>query len=974
MQSYDPNQPQRSHDGTGGYYQQQPQQSQQQQPPRMTLPPASSFFGPQSSTEYHHSNTPLSEPPPSPYLTGHYNQPQSYPSTDPSTPYMHSSAISPPNYNIGPSPNYPPPPPPMQQQQQQQMYNPPPPQNIDPQGYIGVEQQHQGHPQHQHQQIPPQHHQMQMGYPSTSMVPQDHSMQMGYVHSQMDQGIMSGNFPQQQHQTYSNIVPQQQSHQMPMMHQQQQQILLPQHQQQHLQQHHHSHSGQTPPIRSEMSNNSLLRNHLRQQPPQHPSSLPSSSSMHGPLTSTTTMESIIPSDNMTQVLQMQQQQRSQPPQSSSSLQQQQQQQQQQQNSSQKQEREAAAADNNKLLTPSLPPPPSSNYNILQQQQSVMNQEMDQRRYDESNIIRYPQQAYLNPIPEQQQNYRHITPMGPPPMPHRVYHEQQQQQVSQDYHQQQQQIFESQHQQQHNQAVMPNFPTMNEPSSSINTFPTKIEKTPLSQTEISIAETVDEVIAKHSAKFPADNNVSSSTPSPPPAKKRRNTRTNDSNSESTTEQPSDGPTVKQHFAAQQTEKRKQEQHDKILTKIREDKERYKAASEAEIPEIPASNLFRSPGMTRTEFLQAHRQRKSENNQESFGKPYEKDTVVEIIEEIAGSCFPEHSPEPPPYEFSNQSFDENIQIIDNGSRSLEETLPTIENFDETLNTVTTPAKPKPKRIRKKPPPRETKVQKENKRKFLFKCLHLQRTIRSLILKNSALADETSRLFYRIKTVTEERKLLAKRVQHYERNRIRRIQSQKKKKAKAEAQQAQMFVQQENQESNYPPSVEIYEPEIIQEKVEAYPFENMMHKEMAVYLPPVKEEFGQIPYLDPSQYQFEDFHEPMGQNIDYSNAVFNVSSNFNQYSGQQNFQSFPTEMEEGIPQKHERIDAAQFQQNQFFIPEDDNSPQTFYEQPLQHQQQQQISRSQTPTFRETPNSSSSASSRPHSSLSGQIKRTIR
>uniref|UniRef100_A0A914YYP3 Uncharacterized protein n=1 Tax=Panagrolaimus superbus TaxID=310955 RepID=A0A914YYP3_9BILA len=916
MQSFDPNQPQRSHDGGGGYY----QQPQQNHPPRMALPPASSFFGPQSSSDYHHSNTPLSEPPPSPYLTGHYNQPQSYPSTDPSTPYMHSSAISPPNYNIGPSPHYPPPP--MQQQQQQQMYNPPPAQNIDPQGYIGIEQ---------HQQIRPQHHQMQMGFPSTSMMAQDHSMQMGYIPSPMDQGIMGGNYPQQ-HQSYSNIAPSHQ-HQMPqtiMQHQRQQQILIPQ-QQQHLQHHHHSHSGQTPPVLSEMPNNSLLRNHLRQQ---HPSS-----SMHGPLASTTTMESIIPSDNMTQVLQMQQQQRSQPPPPSS-----QQQQQHQQNSSQKQGKEAAA-DNNKILT-SLPPPPSSNYNIPQQ--SIINQKIDQRRFDGSNLIRYPQQAYLNPISEQQ-NYRHITPMGPPPMPHRVYHEQQQQQVSQEYHQQQQ-IFESQ-QQPHNQSLMPNFLPMNE-QPSMNIFPTKIEQPQISQTELSIAETVNEVIAKHSAKFPTDNITSASTPSPPPSKKRRNTRTNvDSNI--TTEKPADGPTVKQHFQAQQSEKRKQEQHDKILVKIREDKEKYQTNSEIEVSEISSSDLFRSPGMTRTEFLQAHRQRKSESNQENSTKPYEKDTVVKIIEEIAGS-FPDHSPEPPPYEFSNQSFDENIQIIENH----EEILPTIQNFDEPSKSVITPAKPKPKRIRKKPPPRETRVQKENKRKFLFKCLHLQRTIRSLILKNSALADETSRLFYRIKTVTEERKMLAKRVQHYERNRIRRIQSQKKKRAKAQAQQAQACVQQEQQELNYPPSVEIYEPEIIHENVDAYPFENMEHKEMTVYLPPVKQEFGQIPYYDPSQYPFEDFHESM--NIDYSTAVFSVPSNFNEFSNQQNFLPFPTEIEEGIPPppKRQRLDASQFQQNQFFIPEDGNSSQIFYEQP---HQQQSVLRSETPTFRETQNADSSASSHP-------------
>uniref|UniRef100_A0AC35FHP5 Uncharacterized protein n=1 Tax=Panagrolaimus sp. PS1159 TaxID=55785 RepID=A0AC35FHP5_9BILA len=410
---------------------------------------------------------------------------------------------------------------------------------------------------------------------------------------------------------------------------------------------------------------------------------------------------------------------------------------------------------------------------------------------------------------------------------------------------------------------------------MNVFSTKPEQPPISQTELSIAETVDEVIAKHSAaKIPIDNNdISTSSPT---TKKRRNirlTESSESNAPIIEQQNSDGPTVKQHFQAQQNEKRKQEQQDKYLTKIREDREKYNNAEVIEIPETFSNEPFRGPGMTRTEFLQAHRQRKSESIQEIPTKQYEKDTVVKIIEEIAASNFPDRSsPEPPPYEFSSQqqqNFVENIQIIENDNTGIRQQIN--QSFDEMPDTsttaISTPTKPKPKRIRKKPPPRETKVQKENKRKFLFKCLHLQRTVRSLILKNSALADETSRLFYRIKTVTEERKMLAKRVQHYERNRIRRIQSQKKKKAKAEAQRIQAFVQQQQeqrqqqqeeeshqQEMNYPPSVEIYEPEIIQEKAEAYPFENMMHKEMAVYLPPLNEEFGQIPYLDPSQYSFE------------------------------------------------------------------------------------------------------------------------
>ncbi|KAL3092392.1 hypothetical protein niasHS_007601 [Heterodera schachtii] len=66
----------------------------------------------------------------------------------------------------------------------------------------------------------------------------------------------------------------------------------------------------------------------------------------------------------------------------------------------------------------------------------------------------------------------------------------------------------------------------------------------------------------------------------------------------------------------------------------------------------------------------------------------------------------------------------------------------------------------------------------RKFAVKLYHLQRTIKALVYKNGALADELARLNQRINTVTTERKMLAKRLQHHERNRIRRIQSQYRK----------------------------------------------------------------------------------------------------------------------------------------------------------------------------------------------------
>uniref|UniRef100_A0A915DBD0 Uncharacterized protein n=1 Tax=Ditylenchus dipsaci TaxID=166011 RepID=A0A915DBD0_9BILA len=70
----------------------------------------------------------------------------------------------------------------------------------------------------------------------------------------------------------------------------------------------------------------------------------------------------------------------------------------------------------------------------------------------------------------------------------------------------------------------------------------------------------------------------------------------------------------------------------------------------------------------------------------------------------------------------------------------------------------------------------------RKYSIKLYHLQRTIKALVYKNGALSDELARLNQRIYTVTEERKMLAKRLQHHERNRIRRIQTQHRKAAAA------------------------------------------------------------------------------------------------------------------------------------------------------------------------------------------------
>ncbi|VDK63849.1 unnamed protein product [Onchocerca ochengi] len=70
------------------------------------------------------------------------------------------------------------------------------------------------------------------------------------------------------------------------------------------------------------------------------------------------------------------------------------------------------------------------------------------------------------------------------------------------------------------------------------------------------------------------------------------------------------------------------------------------------------------------------------------------------------------------------------------------------------------------------------------YIRKLYFIKRLVESLVIKNGALCDEVSRLNQRIRTVMEERRVLAKRLQHHERNRIRRIQTKLKKQAAARA----------------------------------------------------------------------------------------------------------------------------------------------------------------------------------------------
>ncbi|KAI6180761.1 Transforming growth factor beta regulator 1 [Aphelenchoides besseyi] len=76
-------------------------------------------------------------------------------------------------------------------------------------------------------------------------------------------------------------------------------------------------------------------------------------------------------------------------------------------------------------------------------------------------------------------------------------------------------------------------------------------------------------------------------------------------------------------------------------------------------------------------------------------------------------------------------------------------------------------------------------QEERAYLTKFMHLRKTVRALVFKNGALADEVARLKMQIDICKEETKMVAKRVQHHERNQIRRAQThQRKALARAQA----------------------------------------------------------------------------------------------------------------------------------------------------------------------------------------------
>ncbi|KAI6236621.1 hypothetical protein M3Y95_00177200 [Aphelenchoides besseyi] len=66
----------------------------------------------------------------------------------------------------------------------------------------------------------------------------------------------------------------------------------------------------------------------------------------------------------------------------------------------------------------------------------------------------------------------------------------------------------------------------------------------------------------------------------------------------------------------------------------------------------------------------------------------------------------------------------------------------------------------------------------REYLIKLICLQKALRALVVHNSALSDEVARLRTQISICKEEERLIVRRVQHHERNRIRRLQAREKK----------------------------------------------------------------------------------------------------------------------------------------------------------------------------------------------------
>uniref|UniRef100_A0AC34QDQ3 Uncharacterized protein n=1 Tax=Panagrolaimus sp. JU765 TaxID=591449 RepID=A0AC34QDQ3_9BILA len=333
-------------------------------------------------------------------------------------------------------------------------------------------------------------------------------------------------------------------------------------------------------------------------------------------------------------------------------------------------------------------------------------------------------------------------------------------------------------------------------------------------EASIADTVAEVIAKQTAMLCEEERAQASKP-PPQPKKRRYVATLD------TPYPDDGPTVRQILKQQQLEKKRQEQQELLKQQILEDEERRRAKMKK--AELPAQNTVpdavetvqtETANVSVTDDAKEDKVAVNESSEVPF-QPSQEPMETSVERSVSGT--------PATYHGDQIDTDVAAKIQEIGGfdgSTVGELAESIE-FPAGVPTTTKRKKTRTRKPRKRVPKVDL-IQKENNEKYFFKALHLQNTVRSLVLKNTALADEVSRLLYRIETAAEERKILAKRLQHYERNRIRRIINQKKKRQVLETQQIQQT--EANNEKTDSSNIE----------VPAFAFNDFQQAEMAVVMP--------------------------------------------------------------------------------------------------------------------------------------------
>uniref|UniRef100_A0A7E4VAZ1 C3H1-type domain-containing protein n=1 Tax=Panagrellus redivivus TaxID=6233 RepID=A0A7E4VAZ1_PANRE len=356
--------------------------------------------------------------------------------------------------------------------------------------------------------------------------------------------------------------------------------------------------------------------------------------------------------------------------------------------------------------------------------------------------------------------------------------------------------------------------------------------PLKPVDTTIEDTVAEVVAQQTApRAPPSTSPKTSKP-----KKRRYVRSFESivDQMNPHPDPADGPTVKQHLQKQQLEKRMQEQAARKASKAKMEEEK-RAAAVAEAVALGRPPPLMPPKRTRKKKAPADKKKESP-------EVINLDTSdVEILEQPSA---------PPPAPTPQQAEVQVQEVV------IDEPAPA-EVLQEELPPESPKPKPKPKRARKPAAKRETAAQKRERLHYLHKAHHMQISMKSLVLKNTALADEVSRLFYRIQAATEERKRLAKQLQQYERNRMRRLQTQKKKQALAAATASPEHVFHEYQDYeggeaySYPPPA----PSEPLFDVEEYPQEQEVVQQPEPSMSPVDPNATAYPY---------EYFEPMPMQV--------------------------------------------------------------------------------------------------------------